>query len=110
MNTCESCKYWTRGETKWDSIESEDFGGCDSGCIDYKFTMPDEYELSLVDTTCIIVEYDEEWGAMTGKDFGCVHWEAKEEQRDDHGKLVYRTQSEEYHAIYGRKVPKRGSR
>ena len=84
MNTCKDCKHWRKGEftpdshlDEWDKYTTgfkefpnlkKDVGSCCSGGDNY-------YNSAWVDYDTIQDHFIE----MTGPDFGCIHWEKKDE-------------------------------
>ena len=58
--TCGNCKHFTPHK-KW-----KDYGECERWAYGYGTSI---YEIAKNE---VIVENDEGWGAMMGKDFGCV--------------------------------------
>jgi hypothetical protein len=66
MNTCETCRYWDGNEEYFDHT-----GRCDGPAfIDAPLTELPRHRLSAV------VSF--EGMRITGRDFGCIHWQTKE--------------------------------
>lgn len=80
---CRNCEFWTPGLVSkvWDQkAPSKNFGGCSCKAIEHEITFPDGesfYNASRI--SHLITEYDEEWGAIMGAEFGCVHWRLRPE-------------------------------
>ena len=74
---CESCKHWTPRAYK-SAYESEIPEG--GNCTCEKFMYTEETELKRPGNDCLVYWDYEGYSAgfETGKDFGCVHWEAKQ--------------------------------
>jgi hypothetical protein len=80
MNTCDTCQHWqpsrlvnswARGENRFSDSKT-----CNAPQIDKTCHISVERDRPP-DGCNVIVEYDEEWGILTGPKFGCVLWEAK---------------------------------
>ena len=75
---CRTCKH--RYQDVGHAIH---LGGCSSPAWQHGYSI-DEHD---VKDDGILVENDEGWAALMGPDFGCVHWEAKEESpKEEEGK------------------------
>jgi hypothetical protein len=74
--TCLNCKCWDEEWTKnYYEFGNKGFGKCDSKYF-YLGYCREPYEREIT-TSHVVVEDDEGWGFMTGKDFGCIHFEEK---------------------------------
>jgi len=62
---CKNCSHW-RGEPATIS------GRCVCPKFRYEFTKGADPEADGV-----VVEFDEEWGMLTGPEFGCIHYEER---------------------------------
>ena len=79
---CKTCSLWAPNgitdyhyETgKVGPVKLGGFGACCSKSIHRRITRPPQQELIGFDRDAAVVEYDEEWGILTGPEFGCVHW------------------------------------
>ena len=66
MNTCKTCKHWTKRTGKNERVER---GQCENEKLDDNFGELSSDGLSY--------EYYESGGIFTGPNFGCVHHEAQ---------------------------------
>ena len=73
---CSRCKFWRQSvrDAAHPYVENTGpLGLCDR----WEKSCSGSFDKSAVPANGIVVEYDEEWGAMTGPEFGCVLFEAK---------------------------------
>jgi len=76
MGNCKDCKHWM-----WHlELPSESARTCSAP------KMLKGYDARSAPSDGARVENDERWGILTGPDFGCVLFEAKEAKADDDGK------------------------
>lgn len=71
--TCATCIYWKPLEFHF----TGKFRQCTHSKIRKEFTLID-LPLEFFESDEAVVEYDEEWGILTGPEFGCIHHVLKE--------------------------------
>jgi hypothetical protein len=77
MSTCETCKQWDMiFDHRHQEIKSG-FGEC--SCEKFVVGYLHPKDINKLDTDNVMIEGDEGWGYITGKDFGCIHWEKKDD-------------------------------
>ena len=71
---CKNCKYF--------SLEGDFSGTCNNDNFkkgyDYSF---EKIEFNKAEPNQVIVEFDEGWGFIVGKNFGCIHFEEEEKNK-----------------------------
>ncbi len=83
MKTCATCRWWQhpieRMHSRWMEFRQSMLGlcQCESSQRWYEHALP-HFEDVLIEETTAIVEYDENWGMITGPRFGCAHHSAKD--------------------------------
>lgn len=73
MNTCSSCANWS--DKPFDGCE--DYRGCYSDKFTYLAFSLDCKDMREKDNLVYSDSAEDVANVMTGKDFGCIHWEAK---------------------------------
>jgi len=80
-NTCEKCKWWNKGADfrKQDSgPKNDNYGYCESKKFTSGYYSDQEDNMDdVIGLDGVLLESDEGWCMVTGKDFGCIHWSGK---------------------------------
>lgn len=82
---CEECRFWRVVDkvTAGYSV-GEGFGTCSSPKWIKDFELPKGSWWKRIPIDGVITEYDDEWGFLTGRRFGCIHVEeAIEDSRSE---------------------------
>ena len=73
---CKDCKHFTKNDELSGNCDNDKFvTGYGNKFCDYGANREKGYFNSMIEPDGVMLEDDEGWGFIVGKDFGCIHFE-----------------------------------